>query len=77
VQLAKNGCQAGDLERLREECEENLPQAVTNIYRFWIAQRGVKTIRREDARIGRNDPCPCGSGKKFKKCCSALPAERV
>ncbi|MFC1512959.1 SEC-C metal-binding domain-containing protein [Thermodesulfobacteriota bacterium] len=22
------------------------------------------------ARIGRNDPCPCGSGKKFKKCCS-------
>jgi preprotein translocase subunit SecA len=24
-----------------------------------------------DARIGRNDPCPCGSGKKFKKCCLA------
>ena len=22
-------------------------------------------------RIGRNDPCPCGSGKKFKKCCGA------
>ena len=21
------------------------------------------------ARVGRNDPCPCGSGKKFKKCC--------
>jgi uncharacterized protein YecA (UPF0149 family) len=24
--------------------------------------------RREDPRVGRNDPCPCGSGKKFKKC---------
>jgi preprotein translocase subunit SecA len=26
-------------------------------------------IRNESRRIGRNDPCPCGSGKKFKKCC--------
>ncbi|MFB0977035.1 MAG: SEC-C metal-binding domain-containing protein [Myxococcota bacterium] len=26
-------------------------------------------IRRESAKIGRNDPCNCGSGKKFKKCC--------
>jgi uncharacterized protein len=66
-----------DLDRLREECEENLPQAVTNIYRFWIAQRGVKTIRHENPRTGRNDPCPCGSGKKFKKCCGAMPAESV
>lgn len=22
-----------------------------------------------DAKVGRNDPCPCGSGKKFKQCC--------
>jgi hypothetical protein len=27
------------------------------------------TIRNEAPRIGRNDPCPCGSGKKYKKCC--------
>ena len=25
--------------------------------------------RAEEERVGRNDPCPCGSGKKFKKCC--------
>ena len=25
--------------------------------------------RREEPKIGRNDPCPCGSGKKYKKCC--------
>ena len=29
----------------------------------------VGTIRHESPRVGRNDPCPCGSGKKFKKCC--------
>ncbi len=29
-----------------------------------------KPIRREGPKIGRNDPCPCGSGKKYKKCCA-------
>ncbi len=28
-----------------------------------------KTVRREKAKVGRNDPCPCGSGKKYKNCC--------
>jgi preprotein translocase subunit SecA len=28
----------------------------------------VKTFRREEPKVGRNDPCPCGSGKKYKKC---------
>lgn len=27
------------------------------------------TVRRQGPKVGRNDPCPCGSGKKFKKCC--------
>ncbi len=27
------------------------------------------TVRRETPKVGRNDPCPCGSNKKFKKCC--------
>lgn len=30
-----------------------------------------KTIRRDQPKVGRNDPCPCGSGKKYKKCCGA------
>ncbi len=29
-----------------------------------------ETYRRENPKVGRNDPCPCGSGKKFKKCCA-------
>ena len=27
-----------------------------------------QTIRRTEKKVGRNDPCPCGSGKKYKKC---------
>jgi len=32
----------------------------------------TKTVRRQGAKVGRNAPCPCGSGKKYKKCCGAL-----
>jgi preprotein translocase subunit SecA len=28
----------------------------------------IKTVKRDEPRVGRNDPCPCGSGKKYKKC---------
>ncbi|MCA8961872.1 MAG: YchJ family protein [Planctomycetes bacterium] len=30
---------------------------------------GLDPIRRDSEKVGRNDPCPCGSGKKHKKCC--------
>lgn len=30
-----------------------------------------KPIVRTEPKVGRNDPCPCGSGKKFKKCCGS------
>ena len=32
-------------------------------------QKASQTVRNEGPKIGRNDPCPCGSGKKYKKCC--------
>ena len=31
-----------------------------------------KTVRRQEEKVGRNAPCPCGSGKKYKKCCGKL-----
>ena len=34
-------------------------------------QPKVQTVKREGKKTGRNDPCPCGSGKKHKKCCGA------
>jgi len=35
----------------------------------WIYQEGRITITRTTSKTGRNDPCPCGSGKKYKHCC--------
>jgi len=61
-----------------ERCEELIVFAaagVTGIYRYFQAQRLAEeqlfgsTTRRVTAKTGRNDPCPCGSGKKFKHCC--------
>ena len=59
-------------EQIQNDCEEDLPQAVIDIYRFWLAKRGTGPIRRDEPKIGRNDPCPCGSSKKFKQCCGKV-----
>lgn len=40
------------------------------VYAGQMATQG-QTVRRESPKVGRNDPCPCGSGKKYKKCCGA------
>ena len=60
----------------REKLIVGAAAAVTGIYRYFEAQRLVEkhlgnasTVRRAMPKIGRNDPCPCGSGKKFKHCC--------
>ncbi len=36
---------------------------------LYLEQKKSGTIRREGKKVGRNDPCPCGSGKKYKQCC--------
>lgn len=40
---------------------------------FFFDGRAIKpeTVRKTGPEVGRNDPCTCGSGKKFKKCCGA------
>lgn len=37
--------------------------------RAGIASVGAATFRRAGPKVGRNEPCPCGSGEKFKRCC--------
>ena len=37
---------------------------------------GPATVRRQQPKVGRNDPCPCGSGKKYKKCHGAASAAK-
>jgi uncharacterized protein YecA (UPF0149 family) len=38
-------------------------------------QKGQAPIQRAGPRVGRNDPCPCGSGKKYKNCCMRMSAK--
>jgi SEC-C motif-containing protein len=40
-------------------------------WRFIQGQEKPRTHVRVGEKVGRNDPCPCGSGKKYKKCCGA------
>lgn len=39
-----------------------------------VMDDAAKAERRTGTKVGRNDPCPCGSGRKYKKCCGAGPA---
>ena len=39
------------------------------LYRRWEAEREPPPLPDSTKKVGRNDPCPCGSGKKHKKCC--------
>ena len=58
--------------RLRElvrEYEQSLPEQVARIANYWtILLTPPETVRRDGPKTGRNDPCPCGSGAKFKHC---------
>ncbi len=54
--------------------------ALATIHAHWLARRSARPavvsrapIRREAPKPGRNDPCPCGSGRKYKKCCGQAP----
>lgn len=52
------------------QLESELPHVLLDIYYYWQSVKNKpQTVRREGAKIGRNDPCPCGSGKKYKTCC--------
>jgi uncharacterized protein len=66
-------------DRIMDEATELMPTCVIKIAAFWRGKGGgvptsLTTGLRPDLtqtvlKVGRNDPCPCGSGKKFKKCC--------
>ena len=53
---------------LKERAAAQRPARVT-LSRGDIKSAGKTTQKRQGVKIGRNDPCPCGSGKKYKKCC--------
>jgi uncharacterized protein len=55
--------------KLVRDAEASLPDTIARLADYWaIVRRPPATIRRDQPKVGRNDPCPCGSGRKFKQC---------
>ncbi|WP_319588625.1 preprotein translocase subunit SecA [uncultured Desulfobulbus sp.] len=64
--------QDDELERLEEERRQQRERELAEAKRSIAAEPGEidrRPIQRAEDKIGRNATCPCGSGKKFKKCC--------
>ncbi|KJV05468.1 SEC-C metal-binding domain-containing protein [Methylocucumis oryzae] len=50
----------------------NVPTAVHTLQQYGLSQASARQpIKVSQDKVGRNEPCPCGSGKKYKKCCGA------
>lgn len=58
---------AADQQRERDA----IPLSVRALHKYWLERRTPLSVsvRRAGPKVGRNDPCPCGSGKKYKHCC--------
>ena len=55
----------------RTECAGQLAGTAEQFYHYWQAVKNKpKTVFRAGEKVGRNDNCPCGSGKKYKACCA-------
>ncbi len=71
----KNGDQLGEeVKKIRSAFLKLMPKAKkTATSKKKPAKKTAKSKTKkqpeDDAKVGRNDPCPCGSGKKYKKCC--------
>lgn len=68
-----------DRDAWLESARHELPATVSALYAYWAKARrlaasatasAAEPVRRNSPKIGRNAPCPCGSGKKFKRCCA-------
>jgi preprotein translocase subunit SecA len=55
-------------EQRRRREQEQIFTAASKAKAGVTARGGVETVKRKQGKVGRNDPCPCGSGKKYKKC---------
>lgn len=60
--------ESGDGEPTRDDLLSEACMSVQDLRLFWVDFAPKTEPRRVEALPGRNDPCPCGSGKKFKKC---------
>jgi uncharacterized protein len=53
----------------RETIIVHMAAGLMGAYRYFRQNTPFKSEPRTGSKVGRNEPCPCGSGKKYKKCC--------
>ena len=58
-----------DQQELEARRKQELDQLNLLSAQVAAAEQSIRKTESAEAKIGRNDPCPCGSGKKYKKCC--------
>jgi uncharacterized protein len=56
-------------EKILADLRLSLADEVLANRSYWFERSIPAPVRRSTPKVGRNDPCPCGSGKKFKNCC--------
>lgn len=57
------------LMRVTPQVTEQAPEEPQHVRTNRDEEQAARPVHNEGPQIGRNDPCPCGSGKKYKKCC--------
>jgi hypothetical protein len=78
--VVAEGSLALDPDVLRSTLEDEIPDLYDTLHKRHSRLKSIYTFSKEkyfsanqpavSTKVGRNDPCPCGSGKKFKKCCA-------
>ena len=74
------------VDKLTRHAPELIPDWVVTLYRWRTAktkpsskpasiiEQAPRPLAVPQRKVGRNEPCPCGSGKKYKKCCGMIEA---
>jgi uncharacterized protein len=63
---------ADNIDELLDDAAANIPRAAVILRK--VAQFSSQNRAARSAKTRRNDPCPCGSGRKYKRCCDAAPS---
>jgi uncharacterized protein YecA (UPF0149 family) len=71
---------SGD-EESRDRIVQLIPRGIRNVHHLWHDLRdpflASAARHAKPSKVGRNEPCPCGSGNKYKRCCGSADKQAV
>ena len=68
LQAGEEWMSEAEEKEMLAEVRDGLADHLIDIRQHWFDKSIPPTVKREGPKVGRNDPCPCGSGKKYKSC---------